>query len=126
MIYIYLAISCIAFVELFIWLDTKREALSLMAQSRDAMGVITSSDLDDDEKEVLVRRASVEIFKCTFMLIGKFLAIVAVLYCIYFATVVTFPDLRAPIHESFVSPIALIGLTLFAAVYVWARNAVFR
>lgn len=126
MIYIYLATSCIAFIELFIWLDTKREAVSLLAQSRDAMSVVMSSDLGDEEKEVLVRRASVELFKCTFLFLGKFLAIVAVLYFIYLATVVAFPDLRIPIQESFVSPIVLVGLTLLATVYVWVRNVVLR
>lgn len=126
MIYIYLATSCIAFVELFIALNIQREAVSLLSQSRDAMKVVMSSDLHDDEKEVLVRRASIEMFKSTFLFLGKFLAIVAVLFGIYWATIAAFPDLRTPIHDSFVSPIVLVALTLLATVYVWARNVILR
>jgi len=126
MIYIYLAVSCIAFIEMFIALDIKREAMRLLACSRDAMEVVVSSDLGDIEKETFMRRASLELFKYTFLFLGKFLAIAAILYFIYWATIASFPSLRTPIDDIFVSPVFLLGLTVFATVYAWARNVVFR
>jgi len=90
------------------------------------MKVLTSSDLDDDDKEAFMRRASLEMFKCTFLFFGKFLAIIAVLFAIYWATILALPGLRTPINDSFLSPIVLVALTVLATVYVWARNVVLR
>ena len=126
MLYAYLAISCIAFIELFIALRIQQDAAVLIARSRDAMSVITSRDLDDDQKEAYTRKASVEMFKLTGLFVVKFLAIAVALFVIYWVTVSTFPDLRAPILASFVSPLFLLGLTVLAIIYVWVRSVLLR
>ncbi len=126
MIYLFLLGSCIVFIEMFIVLDLKREAMSFVARSRAAMRVVMSAELDDDEKEALVRRASIEMFKATFLFSLKFLFIVLVLYTMYWLIVTVFPELRDPILGSIVSPIVIIVLTLAAAAYVWARNVLLK
>ena len=102
------------------------EAMGFVARSRAAMRVVMSAELDDDEKEALVRRASLEMFKATFLFSLKFLLIVVVLYTMYWLIVTVFPELRDPILGSIVSPIVIIVLTLAAAAYVWARNVLLK
>lgn len=126
MIYVFLLASCIVFIELFIVLDLKQEATDMVARSHAAMRVMMSAEYDDDEKETLVRRASIDMFKATFLFALKFLLIVLVLYTMYWLTVTVFPGLRGPILGSIVSPIVVIGLTLAAAAYVWARNVILK
>jgi hypothetical protein len=126
MLYVYLGVSCIAFVELFIALDILHESRSLISRTHEAMRVVMSTELDDDQKEVFMRRASLEMFKSTGLFLGKFLVIAAALYAVYVAAVAVFPDLRPQILASLASPASMVGLTAFAFVYVWARNVIFR
>ena len=126
MIYVFLLASCIVFIELFIVLDLKKEAKGMVARSHAAMRVMMSGEYDDDEKETLVRRASIDMFKATFFFSLKFLLIVLVLYTMYWLTVTVFPELREPILGSIVSPIVIIGLTMAAAAYLWARNVLLK
>jgi len=124
MIYLFLLVSCVIFIELFIYLDLNKEAMTIITRSRDAMGVVMSSDLDDDAKEAFMRRASVEMFKATFTFAIKFLFIVVVLYAIYWLLINVFPDLRDPVLESLVSPVVIVGMTFAAMSYVWVRNVI--
>ncbi len=117
-------ISCVIFIELFIFLDLKNDAMRLVTQSRKAMSVVMSSKLDDDAKEAFLRQASIEMFKATFVLAMKFLVITVVLYAMYWLLVTIAPDLRVPILESFVSPVVIIGVTVVAMSYAWVRNVV--
>lgn len=126
MIYVFLLASCIVFIELFIVLDLKKEAMDMVARSHAAMRVMMSAEYDDDEKETLVRRASINMLKATFFFSLKFLLVVMALYTMYWLTVTVFPELREPILRSIVSPIVIIGLTLAAAAYVWARNVLLK
>jgi len=126
MIYLFLLAFCIAFIELFMALDIKREGVNLIARSRDAMAVIASSELDDDEKESFMRRTSVEMFKATIRFIIKFLLIIMVLFVMYWLTIFAFPELRAPILQYFVSPVGIVGMTLIAIAYVWIRNVTLK
>ena len=71
MIYVFLVVSCIVFVELFIFLDPKTDAAKIVKRSRESIGVVISSELDDDEKEAFMRNASIQMFKGTFILTIK-------------------------------------------------------
>ena len=126
MTYVFLVISCIVFIELFIFFDLKSEATKLVTRSREATGVMMSSKLDDDAKEAMIRQASVDIFKATFVLAIKFLLIVMVLYGMYWLFITIVPALRAEILDSFVSPLVIVGMTIVAMSYVWVRNAVLK
>ena len=124
MIYLVLLSSCVVFVELFLLLDLKREALQIAGLSRETLAVVMSSELGDEAKETFMRRASIDVFGATCRLVGKFLAILAVLYAIFWLASTLSPELGDRIVESFVSPSIIIGLTILTAAYVWARNVV--
>ena len=126
MIYVFFVISCIVFIELFIFLNLQTEAAKIITRSREAMGVVISSELDDDAKEAFMRRAAIEMFKATFIFAIKFLLIVVVLYAMYWLLVRIFPELRYPILESLVSPIIIIGVTFAAMSYAWVRNVIIK
>jgi uncharacterized membrane protein (DUF485 family) len=81
--------------------------------------------MGDDEKEVFMRQASLESFKATFRFALKFLLAGGVLYVLYRLTITFFPHLKEPLLESFVSPLALVGVTLAVMVYAWARKTIF-
>lgn len=126
MIYVFLTISCVVFIELFIFLDLKEEAVQLVTRSREAMSVMKSSTLADDAKELFVRQASIEMFRITFKFAVKLLLLAVVLYAIYWLMITIVPGLRAPILESLVSPIALIGVTIGAVSYSWVRSVILK
>lgn len=126
MIYAFLLVSCIVFIELFMVLDLRKDASRIIAGSREAMRVIMSPEADDDEKEAFVRRASADMFVATFKFLLKFLIIFLALYALYALVSYIVPAIRGPILESLVSPIVIVGLTLLAMAYVWLRNVILK
>ena len=126
MIYVFLVVSCIVFVELFIFLDLKTDAAKIVKRSHKSIGVAISSELDDDEKEDFMRKASIQMFMGTFILTIKFLLIAVVLFAMYWLMISFVPDLRDPILNSFVSPIVIIGVTAAAMSYAWVRNVILK
>jgi hypothetical protein len=126
MTYLYLVVSCIVFIELFIALKIKRQAHNLISESRETMGVMMSPEIGDDEKEAFMRRAALKMLIATILFAGKFLLIVLALSTVFWLSVTIFPELQEPIMESFVSPAIIVGLTVLAVAYAWARNVVFK
>jgi hypothetical protein len=72
MIYAVLFSFSIALFELFALLNIGRDAMAIIARSQEAMRVLMSSELGDDDKEVLMRRGSADIFKATLRFALKF------------------------------------------------------
>jgi len=124
MIYAVIFPFCIALFELFAWLKIGRDAMAIIARSQEAMRVLMSSELGDDEKEVLVRRGSADIFKATLRFALKFLAIGGVLYLLFLLTVTLFPDLKQALLESLYSPVIIAVLTVVTLCYAWVRRAI--
>jgi cytochrome c biogenesis protein CcdA len=87
---------------------------------------VMSSEMGDDEKEAFMRRAALKMLIATILFVAKFLLIVLALSAVYWLSVTVFPELQEPIMESFVSPTIIVGLTLLAIAYVWARNVIFK
>jgi hypothetical protein len=125
MIYLPLLLLAIALFELFAWLRMTQDAKAIIARSQEAMRVLQSTQMGDDEKEVFMRQASLESFKATFRFALKFLLAGGVLYALYRLTITFFPHLEEPLLESFVSPVALVGVTLAVMVYARARKTIF-
>lgn len=122
----FLLVSCVVFIELFLLLGIADQAYAIVTGSREAMGVLASRELDDEAKEAAVRRASLEMFKATGLLVLKFGVIVIALWALFAAVVALSPGLEQPILRSFVSPLAIVGLTVAAAAYAWARHVVVK
>jgi len=124
MIYVVLFPFCIFLFELFVRLNVGRDAMAIITRSQESMRVLTSSELGDDDKEVLMRRGSADIFKATLRFALKFLAIGVLLYLLFLLTVTLFPDLKRALLESLFSPIVIAVLTLGTMCYAWARKAI--
>jgi hypothetical protein len=124
MIYGPLLFLSIVLFELFVLLRMVDNARSILASSREAMRVLASRDLTDDEKEASVRRGSLEILKATLLLAAKLLLTGAILFALFQLIVRIYPDLRQPLADSLVSPVAIAILTVAIMGYAWARKSV--
>jgi hypothetical protein len=88
------------------------------------MGILMDSGMDDEQKEAHMRSGSLLLFKATGTFTLKLIAIFAILYAIYLLIGIAAPSLEEPLQRSFVSPLAIIGLTLVVTFYAWMRNVV--
>jgi hypothetical protein len=123
MIYPLLFLFCVVFLELFLLLDLRREAIAIVARSREAVRVMVAKDMSDDDKEAFMRRASLAMLKATATFTLKFLGIFVVLYAIFLGVVALIPDLERSLLDSFVSPPIILMLTIATVLYAWVRNA---
>jgi hypothetical protein len=124
MIYGLLLFLSIALFELFVLLRMVDNARTILANSQEAMRVLASRDLTDDEKESSMRRGSLEILKATLRLAAKLLLMGAILFALFQLFVMIFPDLRQPLLDSLVSPSGIAILTVAMMGYAWARRFV--
>jgi hypothetical protein len=126
MIYGPLVFLSIVLFELFLLLKMGENARHIIASSREAMRVLASRDLADEEKESFMRRGSLEILKATLRLAGKLLLAGGILFALFELIVAIFPGLRQPLLESFVSPGVIAILTAAIIGYAWARKVALR
>ena len=124
MTYAALLLFGIAFLELFLLFGIVETARSILARSRESMGVLMDPEMDDEQKEVHMRRGSLALFKATGAFSLKFLAVFAILYAVFLALVIAIPSLEEPLLRSFVSPVTIVALTLAVMFYAWVRNVV--
>ena len=124
-IYAPLFMLCIVFVELFIRLGIGKDAMAIVARSREAMGVLLSPELGDDEKEAFMRRGSVDIFKATFLFAMKFVLIGVVLYLLYLLVVSVLPGLKHELLAKLIAPVPIVILTIGTMAYARVRSSIF-
>jgi hypothetical protein len=123
MVYLLLFPLCLAFVEMFILLKVMDDTQSILVLSRQAVDVLVSKEMSDDEKEVFMRKRSLVLFKATFYFTLKFLAIFAVFFAVYFTVNRFFPPYGRVMAEGIYSVRVLAVLTAGTMVYVWIRNS---
>ena len=126
MIYGPLLFLSLVLFELFRLLKMGENAKTIIAGSQQAMRVLASRDLADDEKESSMRRGSIEILKATLGLAAKFFLAGGILFALFQLIVAIFPRLRQPLLESLVSPSDIAILTAAIIGYAWARKAALR
>jgi hypothetical protein len=126
MSYVLPFLFCVVFIELFLFLDLRKEAVAIVARSREAMRVVVAKGMSDDDKEAFMRRESLAMFKATALLTLKLLGMGAVLYAIFLGTVAVMPDLEQSLLDSFVSPSSIALMTIGTVLYAWARNAILK
>jgi hypothetical protein len=124
MIYAPLVLLCIVFCELFTLLRIGRDALGIVMRSQEAVKVLAASDIADDEKEVLMRRASADMFKLTLRFAAKLVAIALALYLLFELSVLLAPEREGAMIEALFSPIVIVILTITTILYAWARRAI--
>ena len=115
---------CVAFVELFVRLRLLADARAIMRVSRESLAVLTDRGLSDDDKEKLIRRRTVEMFKATFAFIAKFAGLCLMLYLLYLLVSGWSAPLGDELFAHFMSVPSLLALTLVTMGYVWVRNVV--
>jgi hypothetical protein len=98
--------------------------MAIVTRSQEAMRVLMYSELGDDDKEVLMRRGSADIFKATLRFALKFVAIGGVLYLLFMLTVSLLPDLKQALLEGLYSPVVIAVLTVATLCYGWVRRAI--
>lgn len=124
MIHLLLLVLCVTSVELFVLLGLRHDIVAMISVSREAVGILTSSRLADLEKEVLLRRKSLELFRLTAVFSSKFL-LICLFACLIYASVVGLsPEAGKTLLENLVSLDGLALLTAVMMCYVWARNAI--
>ncbi|MGH8185341.1 MAG: hypothetical protein ACREUC_02160 [Steroidobacteraceae bacterium] len=126
MIYALLFLLCVVFLELFRLLDLRKEAIAIVARSREAARVMVAKDISDDDKEAFMRRASLATLRTTATFTLKLLGIFAVLCAIFLGAVTLIPDLERPLLDSLVSPPIILTLTIATVLYAGVRNAVLK
>lgn len=122
----YLLLSClsIVFFELFLWLRMSRDAAQIVTCSSDSAHILISAEMGDDEKEAVIRRRSMEIFKATRRLAGKLLLTCLILYLLFQMLTLDHPDFRKVSLSSLFSPVAIAAVTVAIVCYTWLRKTV--
>lgn len=122
MIYAPLLVLSVVLFELFLLLKVGRDARTIAARSREAMRVLTSADLADEEKESSMRAQSAAILGATLRLAAKLLLLGAVLVALFLLIVAAFPHLERALLASLMSPAVIVILTAAIIGYAWARK----
>jgi hypothetical protein len=123
MVYLLSFLFCILFIELFIRWNFLEAIQSVLEFSRKGIFALTSSEMSDDQKEVFIRRQSLDLFKATFSLVAKFLGAFLILYAIYRFICYFLPTIGEALMLASQSVTVLVGLTAFSMLYVWMRRS---
>jgi hypothetical protein len=126
MVYGPLLFLSVVLFELFLLLKMGANAKAILTSSQEAMRVLASRDLADEQKETFMRRGSLQILKATLGLAAKFLLACAILFALFELIVTIFPTLRQPLIDSLVSPTVIVILTVAVVAYAWVRKAALR
>jgi hypothetical protein len=121
-----LTLSCVVFIESFLFLELGKQARGILASARDALRTMTDAQRSDEEKELCTRRAALAILTMTGAAVLKLAAIAAVLAALFWGFVLISPESEADLTAALVSPAVIASLTLAGVCYVWARNAILR
>lgn len=126
MSYVALMAMCILFIELFIRLKMRDRIDRIFKVSREAAKIITSKELSDRQKEVLVRRSSMTLLKSTLTFSSLFLFMAMAVFGVRLAFICFSPGMKAHLDQSMLSPVVMVLLTISAVIYVWLRGAIER
>jgi Sulfotransferase family len=126
MVFLFLFPLCLIFVEMFILLKVMENTQSIFLLSRQALGVLVSKEISDDEKEVFMRKRSLALFKVTIFFTFKFLSIFAFLFAVYFIVNYFSPSYGKIMSDGLYSMRIVAVLTAGTMLYVWIRNSFSR
>ena len=122
---LYILLAIIPF-ELFVLLRMNADAKELITRAQKSMRVLASSELEDDEKERVVRRGAVEIFQNTIRFGGKLVLITLVVLLPLLWVKASFPLLWTTILANILRPATAATVTVVLVFYAWLRYMVLR
>jgi len=126
MIYIALLLLSVLFIELFILFDINDSIRSVLRISRDAYSTVMSSELDDNEKELFVRRSSLAMFKITLAFLLKIMFVLLALYVFYILFSFLFSFSGEELIKVSLLPQTIIALILLSFLYIRLRSVIIR
>ncbi len=121
MIYACLLVMCILFIEVSHVLGLIPTVHDILLKSRNAFANLSSPTLNDMDKEIAARDASLALLKLTLLFILKLLTISALLGALYITFIYSTNISAKEFSNIAFSWSALVGLTIFAVVYVKIR-----
>ncbi|HEX5048167.1 MAG TPA: hypothetical protein VFX89_13695 [Gammaproteobacteria bacterium] len=121
-----LLLSCIVFIEAFLFLELGKQAGGILSRARDAMRVLADANRSDEEKESWARRNSGLILAMTASMAVKLAAMAAAVFAVLAGAVLISPQSEAGLSAALTSPTVIALMTLIAACYLWTRNAILR
>jgi uncharacterized membrane protein len=121
-----LAVSCVIFVEAFLFLELGKQARGILATTQVTLAILTDAQRSDEDKESTARRAAGALLAMSAAVVLKLAVIAAVLVAFFAGAVRLFPEREAALTAALTSPAGIVLLTLVAAGYVWTRNAILR
>ena len=124
--FLLLIVLSIVLFEIFVLLRMSKDAAAILAHSVASMRILASSEIKDDEKEVLTRRGSIEILKATTYLGAKLLLSGFLLYAFFMLITSRIPSQRREVLESFFSPATIVVLTGIVMCYGWLRKVLLK
>lgn len=126
MIYLSLGILCIFFIELFILFNVFADVRSVLIISREAFATLSSKQLSDDEKEMKVRRYSLDIGKSTLVFMSKGVLIGVFLYALYHFLLIVFSLSDVVVIEVALLLSTILAMTLFSLFYTRLRSVIIQ
>jgi hypothetical protein len=126
MIYVTLLLLSLLLIELLILLDITDNVRSMLRISQEAWSTITCSELDDNAKERVLRRCSLDVLKITVTFLLKLISIAAILYGLYILLSSMFSLSGERLIEVSLLPQTVIALIVFGYLYARLRNVVIR
>jgi len=124
MTWLLLGLLGVVFIEMCFLLRLPEKIATMARVGRDSLGLLVSSKLDDGQKEIAVRKASLDLLKATLVFSTRFVLTCVVGYLAYRLAVELFPDRRGDMLRLLVSPAGVIAMIAASACYLWVRNAV--
>jgi hypothetical protein len=125
-IYITLLLLSVLFIELFILFDINDSIRTVLRISRDAYSTVMSSELNDNEKELFVRRSSLAMFKITLAFLVKITFVLLALYVFYLLLSFLFSLSEEQLIKVSLLPQTIIALILLSFLYIRLRSVIIR
>ena len=121
--YALVAIAAVLFYEMFQRLHVMTDVQRVFKVAPEALSVIGSATLSDDDKESAVRKLAVKVLLDTFRFTGKMLIVFAISAALVWAGALLFGIESALLLPLLLSWEVLVGLVLLIALYSRVRGA---
>ena len=126
MIYVSLLLLSVLFIELFILFGINNSVRSVLRVSREAYAVIMASELNDNEKELFLRRSSLDMLGITLIFLAKIAAIVLALFILFLLLSSAFSLSGDRLIEVSLLPQTMIALIVLGVLYIRLRSVIIR
>lgn len=124
MIYLALTGMAIAFVETFMRAGVAVQVNSMLQVSREAVAVMSSRTLTDEQKEQRIRRSAGTLFVASIGVGMRLLIAVLTVGAIYVVATKLLAVPTQELYEGMLSPTGILVLTAAAVIYLKVRYAI--